>query len=85
VGTFLGILLCYGIFGPLAIAMGKNSGAESDYLGFLRMASLGFIKDLSPIMAVELARRAIPHEVRPTFQEMEGACRGGGAVASKAA
>src|SRR6185369_6455492 len=71
VGTFLGILLCYGIFGPLAVAMGKNSGAESDYLGFLRMASLGFIKDLSPIMAVELARRAIPHEVRPTFQEME--------------
>jgi chemotaxis protein MotA len=85
VGTFLGILLCYGIFGPLAIAMGKNAEAESDYLGFLRMASLGFIKDLSPIMAVELARRAIPGEVRPTFQEMEGACRGGGAAAAKAA
>jgi chemotaxis protein MotA len=85
VGTFLGILLCYGIFGPLASAMGKNSDAESEYLGFLRMAALGFIKDLSPIMAVELARRAIPHEVRPSFQEMEGTCRGGGAVASKAA
>jgi len=85
VGTFLGILLCYGIFGPLAVAMGKNSEAESEYLGFLRMASLGFIKELSPIMAVELARRAIPNEVRPTFQEMEGSCRGGGAVASKAA
>src|SRR5260370_459922 len=85
VGTFLGILLCYGIFGPLASAMGKNTDAESDYLAFLRMAALGFIKDLSPIMAVELARRAIPNEVRPTFQEMEGSCRGGGAVASKAA
>jgi chemotaxis protein MotA len=85
VGTFLGILMCYGIFGPLATAMGKNSEAESEYLGFLRMAALGFIKDLSPIMAVELARRAIPQEVRPSFQEMEGACRGGGAVASKAA
>jgi hypothetical protein len=36
-------------------------------------------------MAVELARRSIPQEVRPTFQEMEGACRGGGNVASKAA
>jgi chemotaxis protein MotA len=85
VGTFLGILLCYGIFGPLAIAMGKNSDAESEYLGFLRMAALGFIKELSPIMAVELARRAIPNEVRPTFQEMEGTCRGGGAAAAKAA
>ena len=85
VGTFLGILLCYGVFGPLALAMGKNNDAESEYLAFLRMASLGFIKDLSPIMAVELARRAIPNEVRPTFQEMEGVCRGGGAAASKAA
>ena len=85
VGTFLGILLCYGVFGPLAIAMGKISEAESEYLSFLRMAALGFIKELSPIMAVEMARRAIPNEVRPTFQEMEGACRGGGAAASKAA
>lgn len=85
VGTFLGILLCYGVFGPLALAMGKNVEAESEYLAFLRMASLGFIKELSPIMAVEMARRAIPHDVRPTFQEMEGSCRGGGAVASKAA
>jgi len=81
VGTFLGILLCYGIFGPLSVAMGKNAEAEAEYLGFLRMAALGFIKDLSPIMAVELARRSIPNEVRPTFQEMEGTCRGGGAAA----
>ena len=85
VGTFLGILLCYGVFGPLASAMGKNSDAESEYLGFLRMAAIGFIRNLSPIMVVELARRAIPNEVRPTFQKMEGVCRGGGAAVSKAA
>jgi chemotaxis protein MotA len=85
VGTFLGILLCYGIFGPLATAMGKQTEAEGQYFGFLRMAALGYVKGLSPIMAVELARRAIPSSVRPTFQEMEGACRGGGQVASKAA
>jgi len=46
---------------------------------------LGYIKGLSPLMAVELARRSIPSGVRPTFQEMEGACRGSGNVASKAA
>jgi chemotaxis protein MotA len=85
VGTFLGILMCYGIFAPLASAMGKNNDAESQYFGVLRMASLGFIKDLSPIMAVELARRSIPSVVRPTFQEMEASCRGGGASAVKAA
>jgi chemotaxis protein MotA len=84
VGTFLGILLCYGVFGPLAQAMGKQMDAEAFYFGFLRMASLAFIKGLSPMMAVELARRAIPTAVRPTFQELETACRGG-AKAAKAA
>jgi chemotaxis protein MotA len=78
VGTFLGILLCYGVFGPLAAAMGKQNDAEAEYLGFLRMAAIGFIKGLSPIMAVELARRSIPSGVRPSFKDVEGACRGGG-------
>jgi chemotaxis protein MotA len=85
VGTFLGILLCYGLFGPLASAMGKENDAEGHYFGFLRMAALGFIKGLAPILAVELARRSIPTGVRPTFQEMEAACRGGAKVASQAA
>jgi chemotaxis protein MotA len=85
VGTFLGILLCYGIFGPLAQAMGKQNDAEGHYFNFLRMAALAFVKGLSPMMAVELARRSIPTGVRPSFQEMEAVCRGGGKAASKAA
>ena len=68
-GTFLGILLCYGIFGPLSTAMGKNVEAEGQYLAMLRMAAWGCIKEMSPILAVELARRSIPNGVRPTFQE----------------
>ncbi len=46
---------------------------------------MAFVKGMSPILAVELARRSIPSEVRPSFKEMETACRGGGQVASKAA
>jgi chemotaxis protein MotA len=85
VGTFLGILLCYGVFSPLAAAMGKQNQAEANYFGFLRMTALAFLKGLSPMMAVELARRSIPTEVRPTFQETEAACRGAAKSASKAA
>ena len=85
VGTFLGILLCYGVFGPLAAAMGKQIEAEANYYSFLRIAALAFVKGMSPILAVELARRSIPSEVRPSFKEMETACRGGGQAASKAA
>jgi chemotaxis protein MotA len=85
VGTFLGILLCYGIFGPLAGAMSKNHDAESQYFGFLRMAALAFTKELSPIMAAEMARRSIPPGVRPTFQEMEATCRASAKAAPQAA
>src|SRR5205823_2776840 len=85
VGTFLGILLCYGIFDPLAAAMTKNAEAEAQYFGFLRMAAMGFLKDLSPIMSVELARRSISGSLRPTFQEMEATCRGAGKSAPTAA
>ena len=83
VGTFLGILLCYGIVGPIAAAMGKALDAEGHYFGFLRQASMAFIKGLSPIMAVELARRAIPSQVRPSFKEMEAACRSAKSAAEK--
>jgi chemotaxis protein MotA len=81
VGTFAGVLLCYGVFGPLATAMGKLNDAEGAYFGFLRMGALGYVKGLSPIMAVEMARRAIPTTLRPSFTEMEKACRGGGTSA----
>jgi len=85
VGTFLGILLCYGVFGPMSSAIGKQHTAEANYYGFLRMAALAYCKGMPPIMAIELARRAIPTDVRPRFQEMEQACRGGSKSAAPAA
>jgi len=47
----------------------------------LRAGLLAFAKGMAPSIAVEFARRAIPHEVRPTFKEMEAACKGGAAAA----
>jgi chemotaxis protein MotA len=77
VGTFLGILLCYGFVGPLASHIGKIVEDERAYLHSLRVVLLAFIKGSPPIMAVEMARRAIPSRVRPTFVELESNCRGG--------
>ncbi len=81
VGTFLGILLCYGMLGPLASAMGKRVGDEHGYYHILRVVMLSFIKGMSPILAVEMARRAIPEHVRPSFTEVENVCRGKAAAA----
>ena len=82
VGTFLGILLCYGVLGPMAASMGKRTDDEHGYYHILRVVMLSFIKGTSPILAVEMARRAIPAHVRPSFQEIEKACRAGSAAAA---
>jgi chemotaxis protein MotA len=81
VGTFLGILLCYGLVGPLAASMQKIAEDEGAYLHVLRVAMISFLKGSAPIMAVEFARRAIPGHVRPSFIEAEKHCKGGGDAA----
>ena len=75
VGTFLGILLCYGVIGPLAANMIKAVEERHAYYGVLRTTLLAFIKGTAPIMAVEIGRRAIPEYVRPQFAALENACR----------
>jgi chemotaxis protein MotA len=85
VGTFLGILLCYGFVGPIAANMAKSAEDERAYLYVLRVVMITFLKGTAPIMAVEAARRAIPGHVRPSFQEVEKACRGGGNETAAAA
>jgi chemotaxis protein MotA len=78
VGTFLGILLCYGLVGPLAASMQKTAEAEGSYLHVLRVVMISFLKGSAPIMAVEFARRAIPGHLRPSFLEVEKHCKKSG-------
>jgi chemotaxis protein MotA len=85
VGTFLGILLCYGLMGPIAANMTKAAEEEHAFLYVMRVLIVSFLKGTAPIMAVEVARRAIPGHVRPSFKEMEQACRGGGSAPAAAA
>jgi chemotaxis protein MotA len=75
VGTFLGVLLCYGFIGPLASNLAKLAEEERAYYHVLRVVIVAFIKGSPPIMAVETARRAVPAHVRPSFVEMERACK----------
>ena len=75
VGTFLGILLCYGLVGPLAANMSKAAEEEHAFLYVMRVLMVSFLKGTAPIMAVEVARRAVPGHVRPSFKELEQACR----------
>lgn len=71
VGTFLGILLCYGFVGPIAGNMTKASEDEHAYYHVLRIAMVSFMRGTPPTIAVEFSRRAIPGHLRPSFQEAE--------------
>jgi len=82
VGTFLGILLCYGVAGPLSSNMAKTADEHNDYLHVMRVLLLAFLKGSAPMIAIELGRRAIPARVRPTFDEMEKFCKGQGVAAA---
>jgi len=75
VGTFLGILMCYGLVGPLAASMTKTADAEHAYYHVLHVTLSAFNKGTPPLLAVEMGRRAIPGYARPKFEEMEKTCR----------
>jgi chemotaxis protein MotA len=75
VGTFLGILLCYGFVGPLATKLEHVVNEEGHYLQCMKTGILAVYKGFPPAIAVEFARRVIPGDVRPTFDEAEQACK----------
>ncbi len=76
VGTFLGILLCYGLIGPIASNMAKAADEEHAYYQVLRVMIVAFVKGTAPSLAVEIGRRSIPGNVRPGFQEAENYIKG---------
>jgi chemotaxis protein MotA len=71
VGTFLGILLAYGVFAPLASAIEERIAAEHDYLLAVRAALLAFQRGDSPRQAAEASRRTLDPSRRPTFARLE--------------
>ena len=71
VGTFMGILLAYGIFAPMSAAMTQRLKSEGSYMNCIRFALFSFARGESPVTCVEFARRNIDPSVRPGFTEME--------------
>jgi len=74
VGTFLGVLLCYGFVGPIATSMKHRVKESGQYLICMKHALLAFNKGVAGVIAVEFARRALTNKVRPEFLELESAC-----------
>lgn len=71
VGTFLGILLSYGIVAPLAGRMHANGQAEASLLRTIATAVATFATGLAPKAVLDKARRGIPSDCRPNPGDME--------------
>jgi chemotaxis protein MotA len=75
VGTFLGILLSYGFVQPLAANLEHRVTEEANIEQAIKAGLLATCKGFAPAIAVEFARRVVPEEVRPSFEETEQLCR----------
>lgn len=75
VGTFLGILLSYGFLQPLSSNLEGRVGDEGFYCICIKAGLLALYKGNPPAIAIEFARRVLPHDVRPSFNETEQFCR----------
>jgi chemotaxis protein MotA len=71
VGTFLGIFLSYGFMNPLAVNMEFVAQSEMDYTRCIASSVVGFANGMAPLMAVEVARRGLGSDVRPTADDLE--------------
>lgn len=83
VGTFLGIFLSYGFMNPLAVNLDFNNASAMAYVRCISSAIVGFVNGMAPIMAVEMARRAIGSDVKPTAEELEAMLKSLSAAAKK--
>lgn len=71
VGTFLGVWLAYGMVGPIAGAMTARAHTEVLYYRCIKVGVIAFLNGCAPQVAVEFSRKFLPHDIQPTFQELE--------------
>lgn len=71
VGTFLGILLCYGFAGPLASAMERRAQEEGCAYECVKVALIASLRGYNPMVSVEFARKSLSGHARPSFIDLE--------------
>ncbi len=71
VGTFLGVLGCYGFVGPMAANLENQAREREMCLNVVKSAISAAVRGAPPMIAVECGRRSIPSDYRPAFLELE--------------
>ena len=75
VGTFLGILLSYGLVQPLTTNAELQEVIAARYLRCIKEGLVASLRGAAPIVAIEFARKAIFAADRPSSEATERACK----------
>ncbi len=73
VGTFLGILLAYGMAAPFAARLKGVIEEESKYFEVIRAVLVAHLHGNAPQVSVETGRKMAPNQHMPSFAELETA------------
>jgi chemotaxis protein MotA len=76
VGTFLGILLAYGLLGPMSSMLERIANDETQFYVTIKTCIMGFLQGHPPQVAIEFGRKSTPGALRPSFKELETQLRG---------
>ena len=76
VGTFLGVLLAYGIVGPLSTRLKQVLEQDEQIFNAVKQVIIASLYGHPQPLVVESARSSLGHEVRPGLTELLDALRG---------
>jgi chemotaxis protein MotA len=73
VGTFMGVLMAYGMVGPCAAKLKGVVDEESKFYEVIRAVIVAHLHGNAPQVSIETGRKMAPNQHMPTFQELEAA------------
>ncbi len=76
VGTFLGVLLAYGVVGPCSGRIKSVVEEDSMFLEVVRAVLVAHLHGNAPQVSVETGRKMAPSQHMPTFAELEKELQG---------
>ena len=71
VGTFLGVFLAYGFFGPFASKLQQVFDTEHQFYIIIRDVLVTHLHGNAPQVSIEVGRGGIPGQYQPNFADME--------------
>jgi chemotaxis protein MotA len=71
VGTFFGVFVAYGLFGPMGHYLHKYAGYKVKFLDCAKTGFTAYLNGNPPIIVVEFMRKSISDDLRPSFEELD--------------